>query len=315
METTHGDVDDLQSRVERTLVIMADRGYNPKVGMLGRMMVGGSVDPAALEGRLASMRGVTVEDGFAFLDGLRFVERCHPRHEANGRLQGAYRRIAVAYAADLVRLCPWVRCVMLAGSAATGGLCEGDDLDLNLVVDDGRKYTTIAASTVLNRTYALRHGAAIGFRPTDQYKLPIFMCLNIVWEDRETRPFRRRDEQMAYELYACEVLQGAGRYRELIGDNAWMREVFPQAYDGHAADPDARRPRAHGRGAPEGAAERLLRGALFGYDRAVRMYLSRRPDVLERATYFERIKHPYGLYDLPRDGGVDCDGGDATGTG
>jgi len=298
------DAPELRSRVERTLAIMADRGYNPRVGMLARMLVGGSVDPAELEVRLPSMRGIVVEDGFVFPDGLRLVERCRPRVESNGGLRDAYRRIAVAYATDLVRTCPWVRCVMLAGSAATGGLCQGDDLDLNLVVDDGRKYTTIAASTALNRAYALRHGAAIGFRPTDQYRLPIFMCLNIVWEDRETRPFRRRDEQMAYELFACEVLHGRERYQELLDDNAWLRWVFPQAFNGHGTSGGPRRNGgARAPRAPEGAVERLARGVLFGYDRAVRLYLSRRPDVLERATYFERIKHPYGLYDLPRDGG------------
>jgi len=297
------DGDGLSSRVERTLSIMADRGYNPRVEMLARMLVGGGVDPSELQAHIPSMRGITLEDGFVFPDGLRLVDRCRPRHNSNGKLQGTYRRIAVAYTADLVRMCPWVRCVMLAGSAATGGLCEGDDLDLNLVVDDGRKYTTIAASTGLNRAYALRYGAAIGFRPTDQYRLPIFMCLNIVWEDRETRPFRRRDEQMAYELFACEVLHGQERYREMLDDNAWMRQVFPQAFNGHG-NPDGM-PRPHGARVPrasEGTVERLARGALFGYDRAVRMYLSRRPEVLERATYFERIKHPYGLYDLPRDG-------------
>ena len=297
------DLEALQSRVERTLAIMADRGYNPNVAMLSRMLVGGGIDPSELKVQLPSMRGIMVEDGFVFPDGLRLVERCRPRVESNGRLQDLYRGIAVAYAADLVRTCPWVRCAMLAGSAATGGLCQGDDLDLNLVVDDGRKYTTIAASTVLNRVYALKHGAAIGFRPTDQYRLPIFMCLNIVWEDRETRPFRRRDEQMAYELFACEVLHGHERYRELLEDNAWMRSTFPQAFDGGAVGPGAGRPRENGHGSPDGAIERLARGVLFGYDRAVRMYLGRRPDVLERATYYERIKHPYGLYDLPRDGG------------
>jgi len=297
------DAPELRSRVERTLAIMADRGYNPRVDMLARMLVGGGVDRSELEARLPSMRGIVVEDGFVFPDGLRLVERCRPRVESNGRLQDAYHSIAAAYAADLVRACPWVRCVMLAGSAATGGLCQGDDLDLNLVVDDGRKYTTIAASTALNRVYALKHGTAIGFKPTDQYRLPIFMCLNIVWEDRETRPFRRRDEQMAYELFACEVLHGRERYRELLDDNAWLWRVFPQAFDGRGAPREAPpRPGARSH-APEGTVERLARGALFGYDRVVRMYLGRRPEVLERAAYYERLKHPYGLYELPRDGG------------
>jgi hypothetical protein len=294
----------LEDRVGRTLEIMASRGYNPTVERLSRMLVGGPVEGDALGHALGSMPGVNIEDGFVYLDGMRYVDRCRVRVEANGRFQDAYRRIAEDYTADLVGLCPWVRCVMLVGSVATGGLCQGDDLDLNVVVDDGRKYTTLAMSTLLNRRYALRHGIEIGFEPTPPYRLPMFMCLNIIWEDREAHPFRRQDAQMAYELASADVLHGHDYFEGMLRSNRWVMDHFPQIGNGHSASGGrARARRGAPRGVrPEGLVERVLRGAMFSYDRVVRIYLSGRPDVIDQVDHYERLKHPYGLYDLPSSG-------------
>lgn len=296
---------DLEDRVERTLRIMASRGYNPTLGHLSRMLLGGPVDVSDLGRAIGSMPGVNVEDGFVFLDGMRYVDRCRVRVESNGRFQNAYRRIAEEYTADLVRQCQWVRCVMLVGSTATGGLSQGDDLDLNIVVEDGRKYTTLAMSTILNRRYALRHGAEIGFDPNPPYRLPIFMCLNIIWEDREAHPFRRQDSQMAYELASAEVLHGHDYFEDMLRSNPWVEDHFPQVHNGGPTSPDRRagaRREATSGARPEGLLERILRGALFSYDRIVRIYLSDRPGVLDKVDHYERLKHPYGLYDLPASG-------------
>lgn len=294
----------LRDRVGRTLEIMASRGYNPTVARLSRMLLGGPIDEGELHRALGSMADVNVEDGFVYLDGMRFVDKCKVRVKSNGRFLGAYHRIAEEYTADLVGLCPWVRCVMLVGSAATGGLCQGDDLDLNVVVDDGRKYTTLAMSTVLNRRYALSHGTEIGFDPPPPYRLPMFMCMNIIWEDREAHPFRRQDAQMAYELASAEVLHGHDYFESMLRSNPWVVEHFPQARNGGSHSANRARPRRDVRrgGNPEGLVERVLRGALFGYDRVVRLYLSGRPGVLEQVDRYERLKRPYGLYDLPASG-------------
>jgi hypothetical protein len=296
--------DRLGERVVETLQIMADRGYNPTIALLSEMMVGGRVDSKSLVARLPTMGGVLVEDGFVHLEGKGYVDACKRRVEAHGRLEALYRGVAEEYTKDLVRLCPWVRCVMLVGSAATGGLCEGDDLDLNIVVDDRRKFSTLLVGSMLNRKYALKYRSRLKYARSHHYMLPMFMCLNIVWEDREVRPFRRQDRQMAYELMSAKVLAGEDHFKGMLDANGWLRDIYPQMFERRGSGGEVQASRhartAHPRSGPfEGLARRMM----FGMERTVRIFLSRKPGVLERMDYWEGMKRPYGIYDLP-EGGV-----------
>ena len=295
--------DGLRERVVETLQIMADRGYNPTIEMLSGMMVGGRVDPKALAARLPTLEGVLVEDGFAHLEGKGFVDVCKRRVEAHGRLEALYRGVAEEYTRDLVRLCPWVRCVMLVGSAATGGLCEGDDLDLNIVVDDRRKFSTLLVGSLLNRKYALKYRSRLKYARSHHYMLPMFMCLNIVWEDREVRPFRRRDKQLAYELFSARVLAGEDFFRGMLAANGWLRDIYPQIFDGKGPGDETPPAIPHRAGRSRAnPLEGLARRVMFGMERTVRIFLSRQLGVLERMDYWEGMKRPYGIYDLPEGG-------------
>jgi len=299
-----GAADDrLGERVVESLQIMADRGYNPTVALLSEMMVGGRIDPKVLAARLPVLDGVLVEDGFVHLEGKGFVDACKRRVEAHARLEALYRGVAEEYTRDLVRLCPWVRCVMLVGSAATGGLCEGDDLDLNIVVDDRRKFSTLLVGSMLNRKYALKYRSRLKYARSHHYLLPMFMCLNIVWEDREVRPFRRRDQQLAYELMSAKVLAGEDHFRGMLDANGWLRDIYPQMFEGGGPGEGAMTSgpalaASHRVGPLEGLARRVM----FGMERTVRILLSRQPGVLERMDYWEGMKRPYGIYDLPQGG-------------
>ena len=295
--------DRLGERVVETLRILADRGYNPTVALLSQMMVGGRVDPEALAARLPDLEGVLVEDGFVYLEGRGFVDACKRRVEAHGRLEALYRGVAEEYARDLVRLCPWVRCVMLVGSAATGGLCEGDDLDLNIVVDDRRKFSTLLVGSMLNRKYALKYRSRLKYARSHHYLLPMFICLNIVWEEREVRPFRRQDRQLAYELMSAKVLAGEGYFGGILAANGWLRDIYPQIFERRGSGDEAQAPMHTRTPHPRtGPLEGLARRMMFGMERTIRMFLSRKSGVLERMDYWEDMKRPYGIYDLPQGG-------------
>jgi len=259
---------------------------------------------------IETMDQVRVEDRFVYKQGNRYIEMCKGRVAANGTFKPFYHRVAVEYTRDLVEMCPWVRCIMLVGSTATGGVCKGDDLDLNLVVDNGRKYTTNLIGSLLNRKYSLRYGQELGVERTAHYRIPMAICLNIIWEESQVLPFQRQDEQVAYELFTAEVIHGEDYFQGMLRSNRWLQDYFPQMFDGSAGDatPRIAKLKPNGNGSV-GIMERLSRGTLFNFERVVRMYLSRRGNAIQAMDYYEDLKRPYGLYDLPgRDIGHDPTG-------
>ncbi len=153
------------------------------------------------------------------------------RVRAHSTLEGAHLRVAQECTRDLLRWCPYVQCVALTGSLASGGFQDGDDIDFDLFVEDGTKYICYLMGTLLGLRYAWR------FRNRNLHPhhatpfLPKITCLNVVWSESETRPFARRDVAMAYELLRCLPLGGAERFREVLRDNRWLEEHFPQLYE------------------------------------------------------------------------------------
>jgi hypothetical protein len=281
------------------LDLLASRGYNPSVPVLSERLLGGTVPADDLQDLLGGLDDVVEEEGFVYLEGKRFVERCKRRIAANGHAQPLYRRLAEAYVRDLVRLCPWVKCVMLVGSVATGGLRKGDDLDLNLVVEDGRKYTTNIIGSMLNRKYSLQYGRELGLKPTHHYLIPMVVCLNIIWEESQARPLERQDVQVAHEIYSANVLYGEAYFEGLLKDNEWLRGFFPQLYESGPRKAGTSPKTAANVNTRTGIIERVVRAGLFNFDRVVRVYLSKKHGTLASMDYYEDIKRPYGLYDVP----------------
>jgi hypothetical protein len=286
----------MEGRITGTLELMASRGYNPSTAHLASKMLGGEVEVSEVEAAISEAQDLDVREGLAFIQGKSYIEMCKQRLEANSHHQPMYRQIAEDFTRDLVAACPWVKCVMLVGSVATGGLCQGDDLDLNIVVEDGRKYSTNVIGSLLNRKYSYRHKDALAMEREGHYLVPMVVCLNIIWEESQVMPLSRRDEQVAYELFSSDVLHGKDYYHRMLATNGWLRDYFPQMYNGVSSKAEVLRPVGNGR---VGMMERLSRGGLFAFERLVRMYLSRQEGTVERMDHWDRLKHPYGLYHLP----------------
>jgi hypothetical protein len=287
---------DLVRRIQGTLELMARRGYNPTTERLATRMLGGQVEVTQVEKAIEEAEGLGLSEGLAFIEGRSYIEMCKARLAANGHHQPVYREIAEAYTRDLVSACPWIRTVMLVGSVATGGLCVGDDLDLNLVVEDGRKYSTNVIGSLLNKKYSLRHSRDLEMEKEGHYLIPMVVCLNIIWEESQVMPLARQDEQVAYELYSADVLYGRDYYDRMLTSNEWLRDHFPQMYDPLEPSVEALEPSGNGR---TGLIEAVSRRGLFAFERLVRMYMSKRPSTLERMDHYDSLKHPYGLYHIP----------------
>jgi hypothetical protein len=196
----------------------------------------------------------------------------------------------------LVRLCPFVLSVSIAGSLASGGYLASDDVDLNMIVEDGKRHLAYVAINLLGLAHALRHRR----KPVDTHTMrplaPRFMTANLILERSQCFPLARQDEDMAYEFVASRPVYGVALWREVVATNPGLSEHFPQleerrypnALRERAALPPWLFPAALDRPA------RALGGAAWRYMQWTRR---RRPDALARVAFVRRTMRPYALFD------------------
>jgi len=296
---------ELVGRAERTLDLIHRWGYAPTIETLAASLLGGSVSERDLSVALARSRRVTVEADFVSLRGHeQLLRKSRDRVAENGRLNGHARGIAEDFARDLVRHCPFVECVALSGSVASGGYSNGDDIDFDLFVQSGTKYITYLMANVIGLKYAWRYRDLESDELHRMPFLPKVTCVNVVWPADQTRPFLRQDVGLAFELMRCIPLWGAQRFRDVVSDNRWTEEYLPQL--GSRRTPDCL-------DAPRSSFGRILQGAdrvrpvlrvLEAASRGLSWVLyhvvqaSRRknPAARERIEFLRRVKFPYEVF-------------------
>jgi hypothetical protein len=230
-------------------------------------------------------------------DGLARVDQIRDRAQGHKEDAGAYVEMTVRFTRSLVTLAPFIRSVSLAGSLASGGFRASDDVDLNLIVDDGHRHLAYVAVNALGLVHALAHRA----KPVDDLTrrpiAPRLMTANLILERSQYLPLERQDEGMAFELLMAEPLFGIESIQELIGANPALVEHFPQLAEKPAAlvmEPLARRlPSALFPGFLDGAA-RALGETAWRYMQWTRRH---HPDALERVRYVRSTMRPYALFD------------------
>ena len=295
----------LRSRAGRTLALMHRWGYAPSLPVLAAQLLQGPVDEATLRSAVSGHAGFTVRDGFVCLRGSEsLIRRSKDRVDLNRSLAEQGWDLAREFASELVRTCPFVEAIALSGSLASGGYGPRDDIDFDLIVEPGSKYTCY----LLAHLVGLRYGWRLRHRPLDELHhtplLPKIMCINVVWTDDQIRPFERRDENMAFELFRCIPMVGVRRFEEALRMNPWVCEFFPQAY---------------GRAWPEGAAggrtligrvlagvrenprmrrfvERVCRRVSWQLSRGVQSSRRKNPAAAARMEFLRQAKYPYEVF-------------------
>ncbi len=291
-------------RIVGTLALAQSRGYNLTMESLSARLLGGPAPLEELREEVLGHAGLEFDGMFVGLRGSLRAEKCALRTQANGKWLPLAMAVAREYARDLVRLSPHIRCVMLAGSAGSGGFCPEDDIDLNLVVRDGTKYTIFLRALLLSLRYSVRYGRTFGGRYVPG--VPKVICINVVWEERQVAPFARRDGQLAFELLNSVVVHNPGYHRWMLERNAWMRDFFPQLFYGKCpVGADAAPAGGDGHASTSRTVERFSRKALFALHGIVWRLRARRPDLRERMLQVERAKRPYGIFDDPRPGAAE----------
>ena len=284
-------------RLERTVAVLERRGYAVSPARLGEVCVGGPLSEDAVRDAIASGTDLGLRDGLVVSADLagrapRIARRAAGHADNAGRCLPA----TLGFVRTLVRVCPFVLSVSIAGSLASGGYLASDDVDLNLIVEDGRRHLAYVAINLLGLVHALRHRR----KPVDTHTMrplaPRFMTANLILERCQCFPLVRDDEDMAYEFLASRPVYGFALWREVVATNRGLSEHFPQLEERRC--PDALRDRP------------LLPRWLFPavLDRPARMlgragwrYMQwtrrRRPEALARVAFVRRTMRPYALFD------------------
>jgi hypothetical protein len=285
-------------RVRQTVALLRRRGYALAADRLGELCIGGAVSEADVRWTVAAS------------PELAFAQDLVMERSATGQA-GNIRSRAVAHDADaeqylqmtrrfvrtLVAGAPFIRSVSVAGSLASGGFRASDDVDLNLIVDDGHRHLAYVAVNVLGLLHALAHRGKPVDDLTRRPLAPRLMTANLILERSQCFPLERQDEDMAYELLVAEPMYGVDVINEVLDANPALLDQFPQLAFKPASmliTPPARR-------LPTALFPTRLDGAARWFGKAAWRYMQwtrrHRPDALARVKFVRSTMRPYTLFD------------------
>jgi hypothetical protein len=285
-------------RVQQTVALLRRRGYALNAERLADLCLGGSISPEEVRWSVAASRDLILAGDLVVDRADRGrVDQIRARTLGHHADADAFVQMTARFVRALVALAPFIRSVSIAGSLASGGFRASDDVDLNLLVDDGHRHLAYVAVNVLGLVHALAHRAKPVDDLTRRPLAPRLMTANLILERSQCRPLQRQDPDMAFELLMAEPIFGVEEIHELIDANPALLEHFPQL----ASKPAPLRIDPPGQRLPAALFPRFLDGAarLLGEGAWRYMQWTRRhhPDALARVAYVRSTMRPYTLFD------------------
>lgn len=287
----------LRDRLVRTAAILERRGYAVAPARLGELCVGGTVPEAEVRAAVEAGVELSLRDGLVVSPALAASTAAISRRAASHAAHAPQcLQVTLDFIRSLVRMCPYVLSVSISGSLASGGYMASDDVDLNLIVQDGRRHLAYVAINVLGIAHAFRYRG----KPVDTHTMrplaPRFMTANLILERSQCFPLARQDEDMAYEFMASMPVHGIALWRQVVATNPGLTEHFPQL-EGRRF-PDALRV---GQPLPGWLFPGALEAPSRALGRAAWRYMMwtrrKRPDALARVAFVRRTMRPYALFD------------------
>lgn len=285
-------------RVGQTVALLGRRGYALPPARLGQICLGGALGEAEVKWAVAANPGLVIaEDLVLHRDALDKVDGIRSRADGHDVDAPPYLSMALSFIPTLLLAAPFIRAVAIAGSLASGGFKASDDIDLNLVVDDGHRHLAYVVVNFLGLVHALRYRNKPVDALTRRPLAPRLMTANLILERSQCFPLARQDPDMAFELLMAEPVYGCGVFQELTESNPTLLDHFPQLAScaaAHVIDEIPRRlPKMLFPRALDGAA-RVIGQTAWRY-----MQWTRRaqPDALARVAYVRSTMRPYTLFD------------------
>lgn len=294
----HAAQSESPERVRRTVALLSRRGYALSPVRLGAMCIGGSLSEQEVRRAVAASTSLTmVHDLVVDRERMPRVDEILRRSDGHAATSPGYIAMTHRFVRTLVTLAPFVRSVWIAGSLASGGFRESDDVDLNLVVDDGHRHLAYVAVNALGLIHAMRYRG----KPVDDLTrrpiAPRLMTANLILETSQLAPLARRDEGMAFELLVSQPVFGGEVFEEIVTSNPQLAEHFPQLQRKRAhvevEPPSAHLPRWLYPSLFDGAA-RVVGGAAWRYMQWTRRHS---PEALARVAFVRETMRPYTLFD------------------
>jgi hypothetical protein len=207
-----------------------------------------------------------------------------------------YLAMTTRFVRTLVVLAPFIRGVSIAGSLASGGFRASDDVDLNLLVDDGYRHLAYVVVNALGLAHAMRHRDKPVDDLTERPLAPRLMTANLILERSQWMPLERQDPDMAFELLVAEPVFGIGAMQEVVEENPRLLDHFPQLAGREAPlliESTARISRKLFPRWMEGPT-RVLGRTAWRYMQWTRRH---RPEALARVAFVRSTMRPYTLFE------------------
>ncbi len=295
---------DLADRILLTLHLADRRGYGMCLSHLSKMMIYGEEEEKNVRMTLSSMPEVSHQDGVYCLKGNESIlSETKRRLICNGILGEKYEAKARIFASEYASLCPLIRCIAIAGSMASGGFSEDDDIDFNIFTERGSKYTVYLIGILLSLKYAFKHRKKPLSHKSWTPFIPKLICINVIWEDCETFPYVRQDEYMAYEILRQKPILGLEFYREVLEKNSWLKTYFPQIFNSSSPEINVKKTFIarilrlfYSNPATSYLGERMCWWISYLLWRFVQFSRRNKPDALSRTRWVIEMQKPYALF-------------------
>lgn len=288
----------VSDRVSQTVRLLQRRGYALTPARLGSLCLGGPLPEGTVRWAVAASPELTIAEGLV-VERTTMARVCEINARAAAHLSesAAYVPMTARFVRTLVAVAPFIRSVSVAGSLASGGFRASDDIDLNLIVDDGHRHIAYVVVNVLGLVHALAHRA----KPVDDLTrrpiAPRLMTANLILEVSQCHPLHRQDLDMAYELLIAEPVFGLEAIDEVLDSNPALVEHFPQLAGKRAPlQIDAPTWRL-----PKSLFPKILDGAARWVGVTAWRYMQwtrrRHPEALARVAFVRSTMRPYTLFD------------------
>jgi hypothetical protein len=284
-------------RIRGTVALLRRRGYAEAPRRIGELCLGGPLTESQVRWTVAADPDLVIAGGLVVeRDAAGRASAIRERAEGHHAQAASYLRMARVFVRTLVALAPFVRAVSIAGSLASCGFRASDDVDLNLIVDDGHRHLAYVAVNALGLLHALRHRSKPVDDMTRRPVAPRLMTANLILERSQCLPLSRQDEDMAFELLVSEPVFGLETLREVIEANEALLDHFPQLA-GKRAQLMIDHPR---RRAPKLLYPALLDEPARWLGESAWRYMQwtrrDRPEALARVAYVRATMQPYTLF-------------------
>jgi hypothetical protein len=285
-------------RVRQTVALLRRRGYALAADRLGELCIGGAVSVAEVRWAVAASPELTfAQDLVIERSATGQAGDIRSRAVAHDTDAEQYLQMTMRFVRTLVGVAPFIRSVSVAGSLASGGFRASDDVDLNLIVDDGHRHLAYVAVNVLGLLHALAHRGKPVDDLTRRPMAPRLMTANLILERSQCFPLERHDEDMAYELLVAEPMYGLDVIKQVLDANPALLDHFPQL----ASKPASMLITPPARSLPAALFPTRLDGAARLFGKAAWQYMQwtrrHRPDALARVAFVRSTMRPYTLFD------------------